>query len=285
MDTLLIVGSSGLLGSSLVKALGKKYVIKTITHTSENSDYNLDMSEPKSALKVLKEIKPNYIVNLAALTDVDKCEYNIESAYLINTRISENIALYNELNKDCFTVHISTDHYYDKNESSEDMVNIYNAYAMTKYCAEKSLKLDNVTILRTNFFGKSFSHRSIGLCDSIYNTVKNNKTLKLFNDVYFSPLSINTLCNVIDTCIEQKQPGIFNVGSKKGMSKEKFLVTFLNKCGFDNFDYDSVSVDSMNFKVKRPKDMRMDVRHFEETFNYKLPFLLEEIESVANEFR
>ncbi|ENN9980414.1 SDR family oxidoreductase [Vibrio vulnificus] len=285
MNSLLIVGSSGLLGSTLVKLLEKFYDIKTITRTSENSDYCLDMSDTSLALTKLREIEPNYIINLAALTDVDKCETDIDSAYRINTRIAENIALYNRENKACFTIHISTDHYYDENESSEDMVNIYNAYAMTKYCAEKALNLENSTILRTNFFGKSWSTRSLGLCDSVYNAVKNGGNLKLFNDVYFSPLSINTLCDVIKLCLEKRNPGIFNVGSKQGMSKQDFLTAFLQECGFEGFSFDSVSVDSMNFKVRRPKDMRMNVSHFEQTFNYKLPLLLEEIKSVANEFR
>ena len=285
MNSLLIVGSSGLLGSTLVKSLENLYDINTLTRTSANSDYCLDMSDTSLALIKLRELTPNYIINLAALTDVDKCETDIDSAYRVNTRIAENIALYNKENKSCFTVHISTDHYYDENESSEDMVNIYNAYAMTKYCAEKALNLENATILRTNFFGKSCSTRSVGLCDSIYNTVKNNGHLKLFNDVYFSPLSINTLCDVIKICLEKRTPGTFNVGSKQGMSKQDFLTVFLQECGFDDFSFDSVSVDSMNFKVRRPKDMRMNVRHFEQTFNYKLPLLMEEIESVANEFR
>lgn len=109
--------------------------------------------------------------------------------------------------------------------------------------------------------------------------------MKLFNDVYFSPLSINTLCDVIHICLEKRTPGIFNVGAKQGMSKQEFLIKFLHKCGFDDFSFESISVDSMNFKVRRPKDMRMNVSHFEKTFNYKLPLLLEEIESVANEFK
>lgn len=285
MESILIVGSSGLLGSSLVKALEGRFSVKTLTRTSEGSDFSLDMSNSVAALNILRKVKPNYIINLAALTDVDKCEADIESAYLINTRIAENIALYNGENKDCYTIHISTDHFYNKKNSNESMVEIYNSYAMTKYCAEQSLCLDNVTILRTNFFGKSRSNSSLGLCDSIYKIAKDNGKLKLFNDVYFSPLSIDRLCQIIELCIKKKKPGIFNVGSKEGMSKEEFLKIFLRKCGFYNLDFESVSVDTMNLKVKRPKDMRMDVALFENTFNYELPFLLEEIEGVAHEFR
>jgi dTDP-4-dehydrorhamnose reductase len=113
---------------------------------------------------------------------------------------------------------------------------------------------------------------------------KEGKELKLFHDVYFSPLSIQTLCDVICTCLNKKLPGVYNVGAKSGMSKELFLKKFLKLAGLAELKYASVSVDDMNFKTPRPKDMRMNVSLFEQTFNYKLPKLINEIESVANEF-
>ncbi|HFQ5001890.1 TPA: NAD(P)-dependent oxidoreductase [Vibrio vulnificus] len=285
MENALIIGSSGLLGSSLIRRLESKYSIKTISRSSSSSDYRIDMSCEKASLDVLTQIKPRCIINLAALTDVNACEEDVSLAYSINVKIAENIGKYLTCSNDSFLVHISTDHVYDSELSNENMVKIINNYALTKYSAELACKGSNTVILRTNFFGKSYSERSIGLCDSIYKQAKSGCRLNLFNDVYFSPVSIHSLCNVIELCMSKKIPGTYNVGSNGGMTKESFIREFLEQSGISDYEYDSVSVDVLEQKVNRPKDMRMDVRLFESTFDIKLPNLMDEIKRVANEFR
>lgn len=285
MSRVLIVGSSGLLGASLTNFLSSRYDVKTVTSSSSDSDFKVDMSDTQPCLDLLRQVNPRFIINLAAFTNVDACEVNIEKAYRINTKISENISKYCSENDGVFIIHISTDHFYDKFESNESMVRIYNAYAMTKYASELSYPCGKATILRTNFFGRSYSAVSSGLCDVIYNMSQKGEKLNLFHDVYFSPLSINTLCEVIELSLQKSIPGVFNLGSKNGMSKKDFLLEFLDKVGVKDLKYKSISVDSMGLSVKRPKDMRMDVTLFEKKFNYELPLLINEIESVANEYK
>lgn len=285
MKTVLLIGSHGLLGASLIKVLLPIFNVITVTRTSLNSNYQIDMSLPSHSDKLLNKIKPEFIINLAAITNLDVCENNIDLAYQVNTKIAENIAKYSNLHQSVHVVHISTDHLYDKNMSCESDIVIRNNYAMTKYCAEKSFCLNNATILRTNFFGKSISEHSNGLCNSIFDLALSKKKLSLFSDVFFSPLSINTLCNIIVLCLEKKIGGIYNVGSNGGMSKAEFLICFLKLSGVSNFQYDLVSVANMNFKTNRPKNMIMNVSLFEHTYKSHLPNLMNEIESVANEFK
>jgi len=281
----LLIGANGLLGASLVKFLGPYFELVTVTRKSPNSDFKLDMVSSVKSAHLLSAIEPDFIVNLAALTSVNACENDINLAYNVNTKIAENIARYSNYREDVFVVHISTDHLYDAENSTEDDVVICNSYAMTKYCAEKSFKSDNAVILRTNFFGKSLSLYSEGLCNSIYNLAITGQELKLFKDVYFSPLSINTLCDIISICMTKRISGVFNVGSKKGMSKEFFLRNFLELAGLGNVKYQSVAVDDIGFETRRPKDMRMNVSSFEKAFSYELPNLINEVASVANEYK
>jgi dTDP-4-dehydrorhamnose reductase len=285
MKKLLLIGSTGLLGSSLHRKLKNKFNITTVTRSTPGSDYNVDLSSKDKSYELFDKINPDFIVNLAAITNVDQCESDINLAYLVNTRIAENIACYSNSKNSLFIVHISTDHIYNQSGSNEEDVVILNSYAMTKYCAEKSFSKNNAVVLRTNFFGKSLSSKSEGLCDSIYKSVHTGNEIKLFNDVFFSPLSIDSLGNVILVCLEKKIPGIYNVGSKGGMSKEKFLKKFLELSGVSDFKYKSISIDEINLMTPRPKDMRMNVDLFEKTYNYSLPRLINEIKDVANEFK
>jgi dTDP-4-dehydrorhamnose reductase len=285
MKSLLLIGANGLLGTSLQKTLSKQFDVKTLTRKSNTSMYQVDMSSSHDCTGLLKRVQPDIIVNLAALTDVELCERNIELAYRVNTKITENIGEYTRDNKDVFLIHISTDQVYDANNSYENDIVIRNVYALTKYCGEKGLPAANSMILRTNFFGKSRSIKSEGLCDFMHKLARQGDEITLYNNVYFSPVSIDTLCNIICLCATRQIPGVFNIGSNSGMSKGDFLMYFLKASGLKNFKYKYVPVESGKNKTQRPKDMRMNVKRFETTFDYKLPELISEIESVSDEFK
>lgn len=285
MKTILLIGSNGLLGSSLTIKLKNNFNLITVTRKSRDSNYQTDMSSKVDSQAIFNTTNPDIIINLAALTDVDLCEKNISLAYKANTRIVENIASYTIKKPNTFVLQISTDHLYNLNMSAEDDITIINNYAMTKYCAEKCLSHANSIILRTNFFGKSLSSSAQGLCNTMYQKASKGDELNLFNDVYFSPVSIASLCEIILICITKKIPGVYNIGSKNGMSKELFILSFLKSCGLQNIKYKSISVDNLKLETLRPKDMRMNVSLFEKIYEYKLPTLKYEIESVANDFK
>ncbi|MEZ9145862.1 sugar nucleotide-binding protein, partial [Vibrio sp. 10N.286.52.C3] len=126
---------------------------------------------------------------------------------------------------------------------------------------------------------------SQGLCSDIYLKARNKEHLNLFEDVFFSPLSIKKLCDVIKVCIIKQIKGTFNVGSHGVMSKKEFLICFLQNTGIEGFEYSSVLLSDLNLKVSRPYNMSMKLDKFEKAYKFNLPNLKEEIEDVANEFK
>ncbi len=281
-----VVGGTGFLGGTLVDCIAKAgYEVANIGYKSPAADYTIDMSDLDESQKLLKQISPDIIVNLAALTNVDLCENNLELAYRVNTKVVENIAIFSR-RLNTFVIHISTDHFYENGGecgSIESKVKIINNYAITKYCAEKSLLGVQATILRTNFFGPSIADEPRGFCDSMLSKARRGERLNLFENVYFSPLSVNSLCEVILLCLEKKLPGTFNVGSREGMSKSRFLLDFFSRLKLE-IDYNLVSSDELGSLVPRPKDMRMDVSFFESVFCMKMPRLTDEIAKVVKSY-
>lgn len=291
MKKVVILGASGLLGSALTRYLNNQniYQVITISYHSPGTDFQADMSCTSRAVELLSQVSPDIIINLAAITNLDLCERERNLAYLVNCKIVENVSLYNNLLKKRdrpFIVQISTDHFYEGGtESKESDVVILNNYAMTKYCGEKSLNCHESVVLRTNFLGKSLVASSMSLTDQIYARYQSGEEVCLFNDVFISALSIDTLCEVISLCLVEQIPGIYNVGSKQGLSKEVAIVTFFEYLGCKNFKYKSVSIDSLNLPTRRPKDMRMDVSAFEQAYQYSLPNFKNEIRKIANEYK
>ena len=108
---ILILGSSGLLGSSL-RNYFKNNNIQVLCHSRKSdSKFSADLTIAKDTLEMLSEAKPDIIINLAGMTDVNLCEKNPNLAYVSNVKIIENIKLYLMLKSStCHLIHISTDH-------------------------------------------------------------------------------------------------------------------------------------------------------------------------------
>lgn len=287
---ILILGSSGLLGSSLSNFFINKN-IPVLCHSRKlNSNLSGDLTVEQDTLSLLQEVMPDVIINLTGMTDVDFCEKNPQEAYISNVKIIENIKLYLMLEKqNCHLIHISTDHVYDSPKNSKTHeVNIKNYYAFSKYAGElAAISIPNkVSILRTNFFGLSLCDGRKSFTDWLYESARDKININVFDDVKFSPLSMNSLSKYISLIVEQGPIGIMNLGSRDGMSKADFSYFFIEKLGLDcSFMTRVNSIDQeQNIKTSRPFDMRMDSTNFENTFNLKLPTLSKEIESIAGDY-
>jgi len=283
-NSILILGGAGLLGTPLTssfRARGDK--VYTVSQTNGNSDFYIDATDKNELDRVINATKPDYILNLIAITNVDWCESNLEKAYNVHVSICQHLSDYSK-KYGTRIVHISTDHIYNDYRSDESSARPINVYALTKLMGELELMNSNSTILRTNFFGKSIVPNKRSLTDVMYSSAKAGKHLTLFNDVYFSPLSINTLCDLIIYVVNNWNPGVYNLGSNNGLSKSEFILKFINECNVPVPSVEVKSIDSLDFTAKRPKDMRMNCDKFENTFCMKLPDLSDEIKNVAREF-
>ena len=78
----------------------------------------------------------------------------------------------------------------------EKDVNPSNNYSKTKFLGEKeALKYQYTTVIRTNFFGKSYSKKEF--FEFIINNLSKNKSIKVANNVLFSPVGLSYLNKVI----------------------------------------------------------------------------------------
>ena len=112
----------------------------------------------------------------------------------------------------------------------EKDVNPSNNYSKTKFLGEKeALKYQYTTVIRTNFFGKSYSKKRGSFSEFIINNLSKNKSIKVANNVLFSPVGLSYLNKVILKIIKKKIYGIYNVGSKNRISKYKFVLELINK--------------------------------------------------------
>lgn len=281
---ILITGAFGLLGSSLtpyLQACGHKI----IRHSQRGGGEAVaDLTNWDEVNVILNAALPEVIVNLAALTNVDVCEKNPQQAYLLNVRIVENLAKWIQQNDNrCHLVQISTDQIYDgQGPHQEDKVTLSNYYGFSKYAGELAAATVSSTILRTNFFGESQCARRTSLSDWLVQSLQNGDPIKVFEDVRFSPLSLQRLVKLLELVIVKRQQGIYNLGSTDGMSKADFAFALAKELNLPIESMQRDISDQIKLTAYRPKDMRMDSSCFEKTFAVCLPSLQEEIKNLRS---
>jgi len=287
MNNILITGATGLLGSRLVPYL-KECGHKVVTHArTTQADYRFDLSDRVKSYENLEQIQPKVIINLVSLTSVELCEEQVSLAYLTNTRTVENLVHWIKASgSNCHLVQISTDHLYDGTGlNTEAEISITNNYAFSKYAGElAAIEVPN-TILRTNFVGRSQVHHRESLTDWVYNSITGGLNVQVLNDVYFSPLSITTLIEMIELVVQKKPVGIYNLGSHDGMSKADFDFAFAESLNLPTNTMTRITSSQAKFlKTIRPKDMRMDSSKFENMLGLKLPRLSDMMHQLAEEY-
>jgi len=281
MLKILVLGGTGMLGSSLCKYLTEFHFDVVVHGFKNDADVVIDSIDSEAVNKAFDEIQPDLIINLVCLSDVDKNEKDQNLAYQLNVKSVENIVGWiKHNNANTKLIQLSTDHLYDTQKiNSEHDVVFRNVYAATKYCAEKVAISADAVVLRTNFFGKSQTARRQSFSDWIELHLAQNMPINLFHDVYFSPLSMKTLIEMIAHVIKNFKPGVYNLGSREGLSKSEFAFTLARLIGKNKLRATKISVDDISFAAVRPKQMMMDSTKFEQTFGVTLPTLYAEIET------
>lgn len=287
MTKVLVTGATGLLGCSLVPFLRERGYQVTSMGNTHASDLNINLTIYEQTARALDDAKPDVIINLAALTNVDRCETHPQEAYLLNVKTVENLCTWMKTAvQACHLIQISTDQVYDgPGPHTEDELTIWNFYAMSKLAGEFIAATVPSTILRTNFVGRSLCKGRASLTDWLHGALINQSSVNVFDDVMFSPIAISTLCVCIERCIVETPNSVFNLGSRDGMSKADFAFAFAAVRGLETNNLKRVNCRSNTTLVAcRPTDMRMISGRFEACMDIKLPLLADEIYRIADEY-
>lgn len=283
---ILVLGSSGMLGKYIFQELKKKHLV---FHNGINKK-KYSLSDIKKLKKLIIFSKPEVIINAAGFTNIDLCEKNKKKSKIINVKIVENIfKVKKKLKKKFSFIQISTDQIYDckKNFKAKEIEKpkINNEYTRQKYLAEKVCRKNKAIILRVNFFGLSMVSKD-SFSDWIIKSFKRKKTFYLVDDVFFTPLRMLTIAKIISKILKStniKKYGVFNLGSKDGISKKNFALKFAKLLNIDNKLYQTKKINNI-CSTKRSKNMMMNVLKFEKTFKIVLPKVYKEIKDEISSY-
>lgn len=281
----LVTGAGGLLGSTLVPHL-RGSGLEVLTHgRGGDHDVVADLSDRARGLAALESCGADVVVNLAAVTNVDACQREPDLAYRANVRVVETLAGWTRQDPRRHLVQISTDHVYDgPGLHDEDDVKVTNVYAFSKYAGELAAAVAGATILRTNFFGPSRSPARTSLSDWLVQSLRGGAAVTVFEDVLFSPVSIGTLVRLVEAAARRRPRGVFNVGSREGMSKAEFAYALADALSLPTATVKRGRCDQAGLGAYRPRGMLMDPSRFEAALGLRMPTLQQEIASMREAY-
>ena len=278
LPSIILTGGSGLLGANWFYSKKNEYTIylglnEKKINPQGSKTFSIDFSSNNALLCQLVAIQPKLIIHTAGLTSVENCEDNPDLAYYINVELSRMAAHVAKQLAIPF-VHISTDHLFEGNApmlSEKETTSAVNVYGHTKALAEEAvLKINpHALIIRTNFYAWGTSYRK-SFSDQIIQSLRENKPLNLFYDVYYTPILAENLIQTVHSLIERKSQGIFNVSSDDRISKYDFGVLIAEEFGLDKSLINRKSLHSNTNLVKRPADMSLSNQKARDTLGRNL---------------
>lgn len=290
----LLIGSNGLLGQRAVEILKNKKGIEFLASSIEDKSFidnveylQSDITNKKSVKKLFKEFYPDFIINCAAYTAVDKCETNKEIAYSVNVTGVENLADQSRW-VNGHLIHVSTDYIFDGENGpyhEDDLPSPVNYYGKSKLAGENVIRAFEIpyTILRTNVIYGIAKNEFFDFVKWVYNSLKENKQINIVTDQINNPTYTDDLVSVFNTVINDKVEGIFNVGGQELLSRYDFTIRIADFFNLDKSLIKPISTAELNLPATRPLKSGLINIKAETELEYKPTSIEKSFEKIAQE--
>ena len=239
MNNILVTGSTGQLGSDVVKELLKRGYSTLSPNRSE-----LNLCSEDNIRNYILNSNCEAIVHCAAYTQVDKAEDEKDLCIKINATATKHIVKCAKI-LDIPMIYISTDYVFDGTKDGEytenDETNPINIYGESKLAGEKYVQeiLDKYYIVRTswvfNINGKNFIETMLRLS-------KANNQLSIVNDQIGSPTYTKDLSRLLVDMLETSKYGLYHATNEGYCSWYEFANTI--------FKLANINIDINSFDEK-----------------------------------
>ena len=271
----LVTGANGQLGQSL-QFIAPNY---PDIHFVFCDSKVLDITNLNNIHQVFEQYKPDYCINAAAYTAVDKAETEAEVAHLINVIGPKNLA---EVCKEFDTIllHISTDFVFDGTKNTPyteiDIPNPTGVYGQTKLDGEKAIQeiWHKHFIIRTSWvysqFGNNFMKTMLRLASE-------RDKLSVVNDQIGTPTNAVDLAEVLVKIISEHSKlntehfGIYNF-SNEGQCSWYFFAKKIFEFNGVKINLEPIPTTSFPTPAKRPGYSVLDKSKIKNTFGVEVNY-------------
>ena len=290
---LLITGASGLLGINLaMEAMRDHGIIGVDRGKLKSAPFPViktNFSGRHIFIPALDNFRPDWVINCAALTNLEECEKNPGQAKVLNIKLARDLA------EDCKQrkiklIHLSTDAVFDGNKlgayTEEDEPNPQSVYARTKLDGERAVQevYPKAIIARVNFFGWSLSGRR-SLAEFFFNNLSNGKNVNGFTDVIFCPLWVTDLSRILIAMLEKDLSGLYHVVGSQAIDKYRFGLEVARRFGLQESLISPLSVDESELTARRSHNLWLSVHKLSTDLGREIPSFSTGLDGFYTQFQ
>ncbi len=247
-----VIGSTGQLGTDLVKTLGTAHEVIGFTHN------DIEVADYDSCL-ILKQHQPDMVINTAAFHKTDQCEEEPLKTFSVNALGARNVALLSK-EVDATTVFISTDYVFDGSKkepyTEDDVPAPINTYGISKLAAEHFTRQNpkHYIIRIASVFGKAgASGKGGNFVETMITKAKNNEPITVIDDMWMSPTYTKDASSIITEIAEKQLPyGVYHATNKGYCSWYQFAEQIFQFTGLTP-DLTPIKTNQLTMKAKRPR--------------------------------
>ena len=266
----LVTGSNGQLGQELAALAPANLTIDWIfTDRSQ-----LDLTDLSQLPEKLTTFAPDYIINCAAYTAVDKAETESELADTINHEAVGVLAQWCAVNQ-CKLIHVSTDYVFDGTSQTpltEDAPTApISVYGATKLAGEQAIQRENpdAIILRTAWVYSTFGNNFV---KTMLRLFQERDEIHVVNDQIGSPTYAADLAEAMLHIVSRAnwQPGIYHYANQGQVSWYAFACAIQEITQIPCLIH-GIPSSQYPTPAKRPNYSLLCTTKFQQTFQLPIP--------------
>lgn len=270
----LVTGAGGQLGQALKAKAAQQDSLSFYFATSAEAD----ITNIESLTAIFNKIKPDFCINTAAYTAVDKAESEPNEAHAVNVAGAANLATTCKAFATVL-IHVSTDFVFDGAKqfpyTEADETNPQSVYGKTKRDGEIAIQdiLNEHYIIRTSWLYSEYGNNFL---KTMLRLGKERDSLSVVNDQTGTPTNANDLAIAIITIIQHSaaNPGNNNFGiyhfSNEGQCSWYDFAKKIFEVNKITIDLQPIGTAGYPTPAKRPPYSVMDKQKIKEVFNLTL---------------
>lgn len=272
MMKVLITGCNGQVGHCLVQQLSGKAQLLALD-VSE-----LDITDKDQVIKTVSEFKPDFIINAAAHTAVDKAESEEALSYAINCDGPRYLAEAAHLVGGVM-LHISTDYVFSGNKTGQynekDVTNPQSVYGKTKLAGELAVAqaCSRHIILRTAWV---FGEHGNNFVKTMLRLGKERNELSIVGDQFGGPTFAGDIAAALIVIAEKIQTGneewgVYHFSGVPHVSWFEFAEAIFSEAYTqgvisNKLKLSTITTDKYPTAARRPENSKLDCQKIKDTF-------------------
>ena len=282
---ILVTGSNGQVGTELARSLAPIGEVMLADRAL------LDLSNEHAMRRVLRELKPEVIVNAAAYTAVDRAESEPELAMQINAR-APGVLGEEAKRLGALLVHYSTDYVFDGTKAApyveDDAPHPLNVYGRSKLEGELAIAASGARhlILRTSWV---YGARGRNFLFAILARARSGEPLRVVADQLGAPTSSAAIAQGTAQLISRLRAlsgaeGLYHFTAQGETSWHCFAQAIVAGAGL-KVEVAPIATSEYPTAARRPMNSRLDNGKLERVFGLRLPDWRTQLDEVLLQLR